>query len=75
MIEIQQCPRCGSDLEAGRIAGQMRYLMWLKGNETVGLTTWGKEHLAKGTFTDTPSVTAARCRSCGLGLFETPPSP
>ena len=75
MIEIEQCPRCGADLEPGRIAGQMRYLMWLKGDEKVGATTWGTEHLATGTFTNGPALPAARCRSCGLGLFEGPPSP
>lgn len=75
MIDIERCPRCGGELALGRIAGQMRHLMWLKGDENAGFTTRGTEHIATGTFTKGPSLLAARCRSCGLGLFETPPSP
>ena len=75
MIDIERCPRCGGELELGRIAGQMRHLMWVKGDEKVGFTTWGTEHIATGTFSSPPTLPAARCRACGLGLFEAPPSP
>jgi Domain of unknown function (DUF6487) len=65
------CPECGGELEQGFITGQMKYLSWTKEGERPGNTTWGQEHLAKGSFTTPPMLPAARCGSCGLGLFDT----
>lgn len=64
------CPRCDGVLEPGRIAGQAVHLNWIPEGGSVGWTTLGKEHLATGTFVRPPMLAAARCTSCGLGVFE-----
>ena len=65
------CPRCGSAMERGHITGQMRYLNWTPKGTRPGVVTLGKEHLAVGSLTRPPMLPAARCGSCGLGLFAT----
>jgi hypothetical protein len=70
MEDIDTCLRCGSDLEHGSVVGQMIYLNWLPDGESAGVTTYGKEHLARGSATSGPRLPAARCPSCGLGYFE-----
>lgn len=64
------CPRCNAELERGSIAGQGVYLNWIPEGDTVGWTTLRKEHLATGTLFRPPMLSAARCTSCGLGIFE-----
>jgi Domain of unknown function (DUF6487) len=73
MIDITICPRCGSELETGHINGQIMYLMWTRGDDTVGPSTLGEERLASGSIMKPPRLPAARCRACGLGLFEVEP--
>ncbi|MGY1849008.1 PF20097 family protein [Blastococcus sp. SYSU DS1021] len=63
------CPRCSSGLERGHIAGQSIYLNWIPEGESVGVTALGKEHLATGSLLRAPQLPAARCPSCGLGVF------
>jgi uncharacterized Zn finger protein (UPF0148 family) len=70
MIDITDCPRCGAPLEAGHLNGQGAFLMWTRGDDTVGPTTLGEEGIARGSLTNPPRLTASRCRTCGLGLFE-----
>lgn len=64
------CPRCDAALARGHIAGQMVHLNWIAAGDSVGLTTLGKQHLATGSLFRPPMLSAARCRACGLGVFE-----
>lgn len=71
MGPLEGCPRCEAPLERGRIVGQMMFLNWIPEGESAGVITLGKEHLATGSFVHPPAISAARCRSCGLGVFHT----
>lgn len=64
------CPRCEAALEQGYVTGQMMYLNWTPEGESVGVLTFGKEHLVVGSPFRPPMLPTARCRSCGLGVFE-----
>lgn len=63
------CPRCNAELERGSIVGQAVYLNWIPHGDSVGWITPGKEHLATGSISRPPMLAAARCASCGLGVF------
>jgi hypothetical protein len=65
-----RCPRCDGVLERGRLSGQAVYLTWVPEGHSVGVLTIGKEHLATGSLFRPPMLAAARCRACGLGVFE-----
>jgi hypothetical protein len=64
------CPRCDAELERGAVVGQMRSLSWLPEGRRVGWTTLRSEHLRLGSLLEPPQLPAARCRGCGLGLFD-----
>jgi hypothetical protein len=68
------CPRCGDELEPGSITGQAAYLNWTPLGRAPGAFAVGKDHLAKGSARRPPMLPAARCKSCGLGVFESDPA-
>ena len=63
------CPRCNAELERGSITGQGVYINWIPQGDSVGWITLGKEHLATGSLSRPPTLSGARCTSCGLGIF------
>lgn len=64
------CPGCEAALDRGHLTGQAVYLNWIPEGESVGMLAIGKEHLATGSLFRPPMLRAARCGSCGLGIFE-----
>lgn len=67
----ERCPQCGGGVESGRVVGQGMYLNWIPEGERVGWVTIGKEHVATGSLVRGPELPSVRCRSCGLGFFQT----
>lgn len=63
-----KCPQCGGNLEIGYIAGHWIRLRWCIKEKTKTIFA-GTPLKKKRDWWNSPTVTAARCDKCKLGLF------
>ena len=67
-IAALNCPKCGSALEKGYIAGHWVRLRWTLQARTKTIFA-GEPLRARRAWWNAPTLEAARCKRCKLGLF------
>jgi hypothetical protein len=66
---VEQCPRCGNEMETGFLVGR-RYINWARrATPAVIVTELLQERLGAGFFTQA-AVRASRCSRCRAGAFH-----
>ncbi len=68
-IQNYRCPKCGGKLEPGYIAGQWSRLRWCLKEKTKTVFS-GKPLKKVPDIWNAPTVEAARCDKCKLGVFS-----
>ena len=67
-IEEQKCPSCSGPLEHGYIVGHWFRLRWTRKEKTYTIFA-GKPLKKKADWWHAPTVEAARCDRCKIGIF------
>ena len=67
-LEQAKCPSCGGPLEQGYLHGHWWRIRWSPKKRKFWAFTG--EPVGKGGLWAAPSVKAARCTRCGIGLFS-----
>ena len=64
-----KCPQCGGELEPGYIVGHWTRLRWCDRPDTKTIFA-GEPLRRKRDIWNAPTLTAARCTRCNVGVFE-----
>ncbi len=63
-----KCPKCGSDMEFGYIAGHWTRLRWCETEKTKTVFA-GTPLRKKRDLWNAPTLIASRCIKCKIGIF------